>query len=347
MTAISSSVAATFLLVVLSVYDTVGQSLKEFRPLPGISIRALEAVNDSTVWFAADRGVWGHTHDAGSTWRLDSIRVDTVYPQFRSMAVLNDSTVLLLSIASPAYLMRTVDGGHTWKVVYRDDRKDIFFDSMAFRNGKEGMAIGDPINGVVQVIRSSDGGMNWSDASASFTLKLDSGEAMFASSNSNFDVVDDAVWVATGGKRSRVLHTAKDSKDMTTYDVPLPQGGAMTGIYSIDVWDPKRWAVAGGDYDRTDSTILSVALTVDGDRTWQPIRSSRPFFGSCVQFRNANELWVTGHDGTFRFNLASGASTEWTDSDGKPLRFHTLRISPSGRTVWLAGKDGRIARIDL
>ncbi|MBK6523321.1 MAG: hypothetical protein IPG08_13935 [Sphingobacteriaceae bacterium] len=68
---------------------------KSLNTLPKLSIRALEVVSDITVWFAANRGVWGYTEDAGKTWHIDSLKVDSVYPQFRSIAVLNDSTVLL------------------------------------------------------------------------------------------------------------------------------------------------------------------------------------------------------------------------------------------------------------
>src|SRR6185503_21188708 len=84
-------------------------SVKYFNTLPHLSIRALEVRSDSCIWFSANHGVWGYTEDAGTTWRVDSIKIDSVYPEFRSMTVLNDSTVLLLSIASPAYLLKTTN----------------------------------------------------------------------------------------------------------------------------------------------------------------------------------------------------------------------------------------------
>src|ERR1700722_15737855 len=97
-----------------------------FHTLPNIHIRALKALSETTAWFASSRGVWGYTEDAGKTWHIDSIKADTSYPQFRSIVVLNDSTVLLLSIASPAYLFKTTNKGKTWKLVYKNTGKDIF-----------------------------------------------------------------------------------------------------------------------------------------------------------------------------------------------------------------------------
>ena len=132
-----------------------------FSISPNIGIRALEAVSDSKIWFAANHGVWGFTEDAGKTWHIDSIKVDSIFPEFRSIAVLNDSTVLLLSIASPAYLFKTSNKGKTWKLVYKNTNKDIFFDSMKFSDSKNGIAVSDPIGGCIQVITSDDGGETW------------------------------------------------------------------------------------------------------------------------------------------------------------------------------------------
>ncbi|HXB11243.1 MAG TPA: hypothetical protein VNZ45_04610, partial [Bacteroidia bacterium] len=69
-----------------------------FHTLPNITIRALKAISETKAWFASSRGIWGYTENSGVSWHIDSIKADTVYPQFRSIAVLNDSTVLLLSI---------------------------------------------------------------------------------------------------------------------------------------------------------------------------------------------------------------------------------------------------------
>jgi hypothetical protein len=77
-------------------------AVRHHTVLSRLHIRALAVRNDSTVWFAANRGVWGYTRDGGKHWHVDSLKVDTLYAQFRSLALINDSTALLLSIASPA-----------------------------------------------------------------------------------------------------------------------------------------------------------------------------------------------------------------------------------------------------
>jgi photosystem II stability/assembly factor-like uncharacterized protein len=215
------------------------QSIQTFQPYPGISIRALEVLNDSTVWFAANKGIYGYTENEGKTWVIDSISNSEIKPEFRSMAVLNDSTVLLLSISSPALLYRTTNKGKDWTLVFTNNHKDIFFDCMKFWDAKNGMAIADPIDGKIQVITTKDGGETWKLNSKSKFPKMEKGEAFFAASNSNMDFKGQHSWIATGGKKSRVFYSPNGGKFHVIQNTPLPQGEEMTGIYSIDFWDEK------------------------------------------------------------------------------------------------------------
>ncbi len=318
-------------------------SVSHFNTLPKLSIRALEVVNDKTVWFAANRGVWGYTEDSGRTWHIDSLKVDSIYPQFRSMAVLNDSTVLLLGIASPAYLLKTINKGKTWKVVYKNTHPKAFFDSMVFYDKKNGFALGDPINGKIMLIKTTDAGETWSPLADDKIASLSEGEACFATSNTNIDVHKNMLWFITGGKRSRLFYSNNLGKSFLTYNTPIPQGETMTGLFSFDFFNEKLGIVTGGNYDKTDTSIVSLALTKDGGKTWQVIKHSKPFFGSCLRFRNATDVFITGHDGTFRYDLKKQKMEEIKDAEGESLKFMTLRFSPSGKVAWMAGGNGKIA----
>lgn len=322
-------------------------NVQYFNTVNKISIRALDAVSDSKAWFAANRGVWGYTEDAGKSWHIDSIKVDTVYPQFRSIAVLNDSTVLLLSIESPAYLFKTTNKGKTWRMIYKNTNKDIFFDCMKFYGKNHGIAIGDPIDGCMQIIKTEDGGETWKQMDCSNFPKVEKDEGCFASSNSNIVVHGKHIWFVTGGKRSRIFHSSDSGNHFETYDSPLPQGEQMTGIYSIDFFDETTGAIAGGNYDKTDSSYIYIAITHDAGKTWKPVKINKPYFGSCVQFKNSDEIFVTGMKGTIRYNIKSNKIIDVKDKSNAELVFHTLRISPSGKALWLSGSNGSIALINL
>lgn len=322
-----------------------------FNTLPHLSIRALEARSDFCAWFAANRGVWGYTEDAGKTWRIDSIKVDSVYPEFRSMAVLNDSTVLLLSIGSPAYLFKTTSKGKTWRLVYKNTHKNIFFDSMKFIDSKTGMAVADPIANNFLLVVTRDGGETWNavDSTKIYNSVSEEGESLFATSNTSIDCSPGRCWFATGGRYARLITMGAGGSrsNFLMYNTPIAQGKKMTGIFSLDFFNDTVGAIAGGNYERTDTSIVSLAVTYNGGKNWKVIKGKKPFFGSCVQFKSENVFFVTGHDGTFICNHNSEEISEIKDKSGTPLKFHTLRFSPSRKTVWMAGSRGRIAFINF
>ncbi|HTA28568.1 MAG TPA: oxidoreductase [Bacteroidia bacterium] len=322
-------------------------AVQYFNAPPSLSIRALQVIGEAKAWFAANHGVWGYTENGGRTWHIDSIKVDTVYPQFRSIAVLNDSTVLLLSVASPAYLFKTTNKGKTWRLVFKNADRDIFFDCMKFYNAENGIAIADPKDGCCLLIKTKDGGESWKKVDCANIPRAKEGEACFAASNSNIAVYKNNVWFATGGMHARVFHSVDNGNHFEAYESPLPQGEQMTGIFSIDFLNEKTGIIAGGNYVKSDTSVICLALTHDGGKTWMPIKSKKPIFGSCVQFRNAAEFYITGQDGTFKCNIQSGKITELKDKSGEALKFNTLRFSASGKALWLAGSKGNIALIRL
>ncbi len=321
-----------------------------FQTLPHLSIRAIEVLNDSTVWFAANHGVWGFTENNGRTWTIDSIKTDSVYPEFRSIALLNDSTVLLMSINSPAYLFKTTDKGKNWRLVYTNKHKDIFFDSMKFRNAKEGIAIGDPVDGCFQIIKTIDGGEWWTQTKCENIPEAFAGEACFAASNTCIEMFNNNVWFATGGKHARVFYSSDFGEHFKAFNTPMIQGDTMTGIYSIDFYNEKTGVVAGGNYGKTDSSI-TIATTNDGGKTWKEIKTKVPHFG-CVQIKpsatKTETIIVTGYDGTFEINTSQKKIKEILDKNGAELKFNTFRFSKQNPNImWLAGRNGKIARLKI
>lgn len=120
----------------------------------------------------------------------------------------------------------------------------------------------------------------------------------------------------------------------------------MTGIYSCD-FRGNTGIIAGGNYDSTSAGIPCVAVSRDNGHSWTLPRLQHAFFGSCIRFCNSEQAVVTGHNGTFLLNIESGFTTEIKDANGQKLRYHTLRVTENGKTVWLAGSSGRIAVLSL
>lgn len=250
-----------------------------------LSIRAIKPIDENRVWFAANEGTVGFID--GNTPKLASIKYGDSLLHFRSIAVLKDA-VFVLSIANPAVLYKIgFDGKEATNIqeVYSERGKNVFYDSMKFWNDQEGIAVGDPTNGCMSVIVTNDGGNSWQKLSCENLPKLEEGEAFFAASNSNIAIVGDNAWVATGGKKSRVMHTADRGKTWEVFDTPIIQGKAMSGIYSIDFWDKKHGIIFGGDWDNKAYNEGNKAMTKDGGKTWKLISNGKnPGYRSSVKF---------------------------------------------------------------
>ncbi len=221
-----------------------------------LSIRAIDIIDENKICFAANNGVFGYSDDAGKTWYLDTIRIKNYTPQFRSIEALNDSTILILSIDSPAYLLKTTNKGRDWKIVYENHEKGIFFDALKARNTNEIWAIGDPINNYPFLIYSNNAGESWQKYDVKNLPKVEKNEAFFAASNSNISFTNNELFIVTGGSSSKLIQLNTKAKSNRIKNLPFTISGNMTGAYSIDIFDKNNFAISGGNYDKNDKDAI-------------------------------------------------------------------------------------------
>ncbi len=322
--------------------DTLAISAIDTLAVPA-SIRALEVVDDQTVWFAGSGGVFGYTKDGGASWTIDSIKTDSIVPHFRAIAA-TEEAVFLLCIASPALLYRSADEGKTWDIVYKEDHPAVFYDAMAFWDKNEGIAMGDPTDGCLSVIITRDGGMNWEKLDCSLLPETADGEAAFAASNSNIALYDDNAWIVSGGSRSRVFHSQDRGRSWSVFETPIISGEQMTGIFTTDFWDENQGIIFGGNWEVKDQNTQNKALTRDGGRSWYLASDGfHPGYRSCVQY-------VPGGDG--KVLLAVGIpGISWSKNGGNSWEllneenFYTIRFGENYRQAWVAG-DRKIGKIN-
>lgn len=308
------------------------------------SIRAIEAIDSNTVWFAGSGGMFGYTENGGETWFLDSLIYNNQPVHFRSMAVTNDA-VFLLSIASPALLYKSTDNGKNWNIVYQENDTSAFYDAMQFWDDKNGIAMGDPTDSCLSIIITNDGGENWEKVSCDNLPKVADGEAAFAASNSNISVYKDNVWIVSGGKKARILHSADKGKTWNVYETPMVQGGQMTGIFSCDFYDENNGIIFGGDWENQDKNTQNKAITTDGGKTWQLLGDGQnPGYRSCVQYipnTNGIGVFAVGIPGV---DYSIDGGQHWTHlSDSS---YYTIRFNDDGKSAWLAG-NGKIGQLKM
>lgn len=316
----------------------------EIFELKNTSIRAIEVVNDSTVWFAGAKGKFGRIINSGV--EMDSIIFNDKAVNFRSIAY-NGKYIFVLSIENPALLFKidpyTNKINHP-EIVYKERHEKVFYDAMAFFDERRGIAMGDPTDNCLSVILTSDGGNTWQKINCKNLPEIIEGEAAFAASNTNIAIYNKNVWLVTGGKKARVFHSKNLGKKWDVYDTPIVQGKNMTGIFSVDFYDENRGVIMGGNWEEKSNTTATKALTKDGGKTWKLIdNNSIPGYISCVKYvpdTNGKELVAVSTEGIF---YSDNGGVIWKKMSN--AGFYSIYFIDKN-SAWLSGHQ-KIARMQL
>jgi hypothetical protein len=203
------------------------------------SIRGLSVVNDNIVWVSGSSGTVGRSNNGGKDWKWFVVK-GFEKTDFRDIEAFDGRTAVIMGVGEPAYILKTIDGGESWKVVYENKTKGMFLDAMEFWNVDAGIVIGDPLNGKFFIARTFDGGATWKEIPEPYKPAADSGEACFAASGTNIRALDndEAVFISGGLKSSVFIRNEK-------INLPIVQGRETTGANSIAVWH--RYKKNGGD----------------------------------------------------------------------------------------------------
>lgn len=262
-----------------------------------ISIRALEIVNDSLLFYAGSAGKYGlinlKTTDI-KKFQLPAIN-DTVYHEIRSISF-TSSKLFLLTIESPAQLYQLNYDGTDLKLVYQEYHSKAFYDSMRFWNDQEGIAMGDPTDDCMSVITTRDGGNSWQKISCANLPQTQEGEAAFAASNTNLAVYKNKAWMISGGKKSRLFSSSDKGKTWQVQELPIIQGGEMTGAFTMDFYKGKKAMILGGDWSNMKKNTQNKLVSKNGGKTWQLVaKGSGPGYRSCVQAipNTKGNSWLT------------------------------------------------------
>ncbi len=327
-------------------------SLKLLQSGKRISIRGLSVVNNDIIWVSGSGGAVGKSLDGGDTWAWITVP-GYEKRDFRDIEGFDDTTAIIMGVAEPAVILKTKDGGKTWKKVFEDTRKGMFLDAMDFREESKamplGIVIGDPINNRLFYAYTIDGGDTWKANETDSSQLLEPEEAMFASSGTNvkFTHFNDESYppllLVTGGKRSGIRDISATAKKLNT-TLPLAQGLQSTGANSIAI-DPvnKKAVIVGGDFSK-DSIASGNCVLVSFGRKNNKMTTPRTLphgYRSCVIYLSAKELLTCG---TCGIDISKDGGKNWklVSKDG----FHVCQKAKNGNAVFLAGSNGRIARLE-
>ena len=320
--------------IVTFVFNANAQTVKILTSGTKTSLRGLSVVNDNIVWASGSGGMVAKSIDGGTTWKWYTVK-GFEKTEFRDIEAFDANTAIIMGIAEPAYILKTTDGGESWKTVYKNEGKGMFLDAMDFSNDKDGVVIGDPINGNFFIARTSDGGESWQEETFNNRPKADSGEACFASSGTNIRKMKNKKEIFISGGLSS--HLFNGNKRLF---IPILQGNESTGANSVAFKSRKIMIAVGGDFNTKDSTVKNCFITKNGGRRWFAPLTPPHGYRSCIEYLGKNK-WITcGLNGV---DLSSDNGNNFSSVSKES--FHTCKSAKKGTAVFFSGNNGRIGKL--
>jgi hypothetical protein len=161
--------------------------------------------------------------------------------------------------------------------------KKHFLDGMALHKNT-GFIMGDPVDSTFSLFFSKDGGFNWIKSGTK--IKSFEGEAGFAASGTNVQILDDSlIYFVSGGLHSRFFKTTDLGQTWTISELPYLSNNS-SGAYSLCMYNSILGVVVGGDYTAPNDTTLNGFYTLDRGETWQKSEVQPLGYRSCVIHSN-------------------------------------------------------------
>ena len=303
------------------------------------SLRAVHAVDKQIVWASGSQGQVLLSVDGGAKWKQITVP-GCEETEFRSLHAWDDKRALVFDISPRGSAFMTSDGGESWEQVYSSPQEGAFFNSVKFSDANNGMAISDPVDDQVFILRTRDGGMSWERIKN--TPSAVDGEINFAASNTCIEYLPGGeIFIVTGGKKARILSSPDHGEHWQYVGTPV-MTGASAGLFSIEFMDSRKGVAVGGDFSEPDRDGVRAIYTRDGGKHWQEAEVMPAAYRSCVVALNRKLLIATGKTGC---DFSQDAGLSWThmETDG----YYAASSVEGQSMIYLAGSQGRMARLRI
>ena len=244
------------------------------KPIKPPHYRGLCVINDSCAWFSGSKGTVIRTTDGGKHFdtispRSTNTRFTDFLPyvkqsvenynqvsdapislwrkDYRDIWAKNENEAVIMSAGDSALILKTMDGGKNWTIVYTDFRKDIFLDALEIDSKTGiGMVLGDPINTQKHfaALYTTDFGSSWNNLPiGDWNLPLDTLESFFAASGTSLVIIDSKVEAADSGltnlARKYPITTSSEAR-IKNLTVGFAGGGINPSYHIVKFKQQKR-----------------------------------------------------------------------------------------------------------
>lgn len=312
---------------------TFSQQIESFKTILNdkISIRAIE-LDDDKVWYSGTDSKFGFV-DLKDPEHQKQIKLSEEKLQFRTLAQ-DEDYFYAANIESPARFFKIDKKNFTHQIVFNDISKAAFYDAFHFVNNQLAFSFSDTDDNRLKLVVYKNG--EWSFFKND--IRLNTGEAAFAASNTNMASTKKYLWIATGGKSSRILRLNFRKNKIDVFNTPIIQGESSQGIYSIDFSDDKFGIAVGGDYTKQEGNINNIATTTDGGETWQIQASGKNAgYTTCVKIKPNSKGKDIIAVGDQHISYSSDFGKTWKKISDEKGFFVCQWIDTN--TVVFAGKD--------
>lgn len=304
------------------------------------SIRGLSVVDDHVAWISGSKGTIAITTNGGKTWDWQQVK-GFEKSDFRDIEAFSSKEAIIMSSGTPALILKTTDGGQSWKVKYKNTDTACFFDAMDFSDRLNGYVLGDPIDGKFVLMETRNGGETWSSFKKCPNASRD--EASFAASGTCLRVDKNKLNIVTGGSRSRLIEYSPGNNIWNYSPLPVLSGKPSQGAFSFASSSNGSTKIfVGGDY-ADDKKADSVAAYLGNHTNLIKVATLGPAgFQSCVEYISGETFLSTGTSGS---NLTPDGGKTWEKIDDNS--YNVCKKARHGKLVLLAGNGGRIGIFKL
>ncbi|MEM1181018.1 MAG: hypothetical protein AAGM22_21940, partial [Acidobacteriota bacterium] len=126
------------------------------------SFRGLSVVSAAEIWVSGTGGTVGRSTNGGDSFAFQ-VPPGAEALDFRDIDAFAGGVAYAMS-AGPgdaSQIYKTVDGGDSWALQFKNAHPEGFLDGMAFWDAERGLAYGDPVDGAFFILRTEDGGDTW------------------------------------------------------------------------------------------------------------------------------------------------------------------------------------------
>lgn len=319
----------------IQVLDGSTFNLGEGVVLSKTSFRGLSVVDDNAIWVSGSRGTFARSTDGGKTFTYTQLK-GYEKSDFRDIEAFDDKSAVMMSSGTPAYILKTIDGGLTWKEVYKNTDSAYFLDAMDFWDEQRGILVGDPINGHFVLLETNNGGETWQELDTTKTPRAMEGEAVFAASGTSLRCWGkNEFGFVTGGSKSRIIIYSMNQFDEEKSNIQY--GKANKGAFSFDRQDTFGFVIVGGDYI-CDSCVNKNSFIISPETIYNGYKIDVKGYRSCIEIINSKIAVACGTKGSDLY-----LNNAWSKISTEP--FHVVRKAKKGKAVFLAGPKGKIGKL--